>query len=131
MATCIHSSRSCLPPFYTIPIFPLLNRKIFHLLVIIFNGWILCMRNCQYDVCLRRIRILSPPGSWGRAKQNALRQLPSKIWPRETTLGLRRGSKRFQNNCILNESRDACPSASSSALERSLCNIRTCRSHLC
>ena len=33
MATCIHSSRSCLPPFYTIPIFLLLNRKIFHLLV--------------------------------------------------------------------------------------------------
>ena len=33
METCIHSSRSCLPPFYTIPIFPLLNRKIFHLLV--------------------------------------------------------------------------------------------------
>ena len=33
MATCIHSSRSCLLPFYTIPIFPLLNRKIFHLLV--------------------------------------------------------------------------------------------------
>ena len=33
MATFIHSSRSCLPPFYTIPIFPLLNRKIFHLLV--------------------------------------------------------------------------------------------------
>ena len=32
MATCIHSSRS---PFYTIPIFPLLNRKIFHLLVIL------------------------------------------------------------------------------------------------
>ena len=32
MATCIHSSRSCLP-FYTISIFPLLNRKIFHLLV--------------------------------------------------------------------------------------------------
>ena len=31
MATCIHSSRSCLLPFYTIPIFPLLNRKIFHL----------------------------------------------------------------------------------------------------
>ena len=28
-----HSSRSCLLPFYTIPIFPLLNRKIFHLLV--------------------------------------------------------------------------------------------------
>ena len=35
MATCIHSSWSCLPPFYTIPIFPLLNLKIFHLLVII------------------------------------------------------------------------------------------------
>ena len=35
MATCIHSSRSCLLPFYTIPIFPLLNRKIFHLLVIL------------------------------------------------------------------------------------------------
>ena len=34
MATCIHSSWSCLLPFYTIPIFPLLNRKIFHLLVI-------------------------------------------------------------------------------------------------
>ena len=33
MATCIHSSRSCLLPFYTIPIFPLINRKIFHLLV--------------------------------------------------------------------------------------------------
>ena len=33
MATCINSSRSCLPPSYTIPIFPLLNRKIFHLLV--------------------------------------------------------------------------------------------------
>ena len=33
MATCIHSSRSCLLPFYTIPIFPLLNLKIFHLLV--------------------------------------------------------------------------------------------------
>ena len=33
MATCIHSSRSCLLPFYTIPIFPLLNRMIFHLLV--------------------------------------------------------------------------------------------------
>ena len=33
MATCIHSSRSCLPPFYTIPMFPLLNRKVFHLLV--------------------------------------------------------------------------------------------------
>ena len=33
MVTCIHSSRSCLPPLYTIPIFPLLNRKIFHLLV--------------------------------------------------------------------------------------------------
>ena len=33
MATCIHSSRSCRLPFYTIPIFPLLNRKIFHLLV--------------------------------------------------------------------------------------------------
>ena len=34
MATCIHSSRSCLLPFYTIPIFPLLNQKIFHLLVV-------------------------------------------------------------------------------------------------
>ena len=33
MATCINSSLSCLLPFYTIPIFPLLNRKIFHLLV--------------------------------------------------------------------------------------------------
>ena len=29
----IHPSLSCLLPFYTIPIFPLLNRKIFHLLV--------------------------------------------------------------------------------------------------
>ena len=29
----IHSSWSCLPPFYTIPIFPLLNRKNFHLLI--------------------------------------------------------------------------------------------------
>ena len=29
MATCIHPSLSCLPPFYTIPIFPLLNRKIY------------------------------------------------------------------------------------------------------
>ena len=31
MATCINSSQSCLPPFYTIPTFPLLNRKIFHM----------------------------------------------------------------------------------------------------
>ena len=38
MATCIHSSRSCLLPFYTIPIFPLLNRKIFHLLVYCRSG---------------------------------------------------------------------------------------------
>ena len=37
MATCIHSSRSCPPPFYTIPIFPLLNRKIFHLLVHVYS----------------------------------------------------------------------------------------------
>ena len=44
MATCIHSSRSCLPPFYTIPIFHLLNRKIFHLLV--------CMCVYVHDVCL-------------------------------------------------------------------------------
>ena len=29
----IHQSLSCLLPFYTIPIFPLLNRKIFHVLV--------------------------------------------------------------------------------------------------
>ena len=29
MATCIHSSRSCFSPFYTIPIFPLLNRFIY------------------------------------------------------------------------------------------------------
>ena len=29
MATCINPSRSCLPPFYTIPIFTLLNRKDF------------------------------------------------------------------------------------------------------
>ena len=40
MATCIHSSRSCVLPFYTIPIFPLLNRKIFHLLVITKYGYI-------------------------------------------------------------------------------------------
>ena len=32
MAKSIHPSLSCLLPFYTIPIFPLLNRKIFHLL---------------------------------------------------------------------------------------------------
>ena len=29
---------------------------------------------------------------------------------------VRRGSKRFQNNCIPNESRDACPSSSSHAV---------------
>ena len=29
MATCINSSRSCLPPFYTIPIFPLFKSKDF------------------------------------------------------------------------------------------------------
>ena len=29
MVTSIHSSRSCLPPFYTIPIFPLLNERFF------------------------------------------------------------------------------------------------------
>ena len=33
MATSIHPFLSCLLPFYTIPIVPLLNRKIFHLLV--------------------------------------------------------------------------------------------------
>ena len=37
MATCIHPSRSCLPTFYTISIFPLLNRKIIHLLVSILS----------------------------------------------------------------------------------------------
>ena len=30
---CLWINRACLPPFYTIPIFPLLNRKIFHLLL--------------------------------------------------------------------------------------------------
>ena len=39
MAISIHPSRSCLLPFYTILIFPLLNRKIFHLLVIICNSY--------------------------------------------------------------------------------------------
>ena len=34
MATSIYPSLSCLIPFYTIPIFPLLSRKIFHLLVL-------------------------------------------------------------------------------------------------
>ena len=29
MATCIHSSQSCLPLFYTIPIFPLLIERFF------------------------------------------------------------------------------------------------------
>ena len=29
MATCINSSWSCLPPFYIVPIFPLLNRIIY------------------------------------------------------------------------------------------------------
>ena len=43
MATCIHSSRSCLLPFYTIPIFPLLNRKIFHLLVNVVLLVMCCM----------------------------------------------------------------------------------------
>ena len=40
MATCINSSRSCLLPFYTIPIFPLLNRKIFI--------YLLCLYTCIY-----------------------------------------------------------------------------------
>ena len=34
MATCIHSSPSCLPPFYTIPIFPLLNRKFIYNIIL-------------------------------------------------------------------------------------------------
>ena len=39
MATSIHPSLSCLLPFYTIPIFPLLNRRIFNLLVsVLFFG---------------------------------------------------------------------------------------------
>ena len=38
MATSIQPSRSCLLPFYTIPIFPLFNRKTLHLLVI-YNIW--------------------------------------------------------------------------------------------
>ena len=55
MATCIHPSRSCLLPFYNIPIFPLLNQKIFHLLVsflfldahciyFILSGILYCLR---------------------------------------------------------------------------------------
>ena len=47
MATCIHSSRSCLPPFYTIPIFPLLNRKIFHLLV----SFLFFAAHCILNLC--------------------------------------------------------------------------------
>ena len=35
MATCINSSRSCLPPFYTIPIFPLFISKDFSFTCII------------------------------------------------------------------------------------------------
>ena len=48
MATCIHSSRSCLLPFYTIPIFPLLNRKIFHLLV----SFLFFAAHCILALCL-------------------------------------------------------------------------------
>ena len=56
MATCIHSSRSCLPPFYTIPIFPLLNRKIFHLLVsyLFFDVKI---NECTYCLCMRKLSV--------------------------------------------------------------------------
>ena len=67
MATCIHSSRSCPLPFYTIPIFPLLNRKIFHLLVsflffaahcilalrnILPEAICCCLQTCNVDVVL-------------------------------------------------------------------------------
>ena len=52
MATCINSSRSCLPPFYTIPIFPLLNRKIFHLLVFFLY---FLLHTAYISCCLRNI----------------------------------------------------------------------------
>ena len=58
MATCINSSRSCLPPFYTIPIFPLLNRKIFHLLVNIGMGR-RQDRDGRMDVAILRIVLIN------------------------------------------------------------------------
>ena len=53
MATCINSSRSCLPPFYTIPIFPHLNRKIFHLLVSFLFFAALCILSSEEYNSLR------------------------------------------------------------------------------
>ena len=44
MATCIHSSRSCLLPFYTIPIFPLLSFS-FTCLLFFAAHCILALRN--------------------------------------------------------------------------------------
>ena len=58
MATCIQSSRSCLPPFYTIPIFPLFERLFFfwmHTAFILYSEeyivFMSCCRNCVMYVC--------------------------------------------------------------------------------
>ena len=48
---CIHPFRSCLPPFYDIPIFPLLNRKIFHLLFCMHTAFN-CLRLFVVVYCL-------------------------------------------------------------------------------
>ena len=53
MATCIHPSLSCLPHFYTIPIFPLLNRKIIY--SIYFKDRLpeaICCKTCSVNVVL-------------------------------------------------------------------------------
>ena len=61
MAKSIHPSLSCLLPFYTIPIFPLLNRKIFHLLVsILFFGCTLHTKFILYS----ELTILRPFDIW-------------------------------------------------------------------
>ena len=48
-----HASIPVFPPFYTIPIFPLLNRKIFHLLVsfLFLDAHCICCE--EYYYCLR------------------------------------------------------------------------------
>ena len=55
MATCIHSSRSGLPPFYTIPIFPLFKLK--HFFITCILSITVLSDTCMYIVVFSRAQI--------------------------------------------------------------------------
>ena len=52
MATCIHSSQSCLPPFYTIPIFPLIWGIFIHFKERLPEAICCCLQTCNVDAVL-------------------------------------------------------------------------------